>query len=54
MTANTREDGEALLREAAQIPIRPRVRRYPLAAANEALRDVAADRVEGTAVLVAE
>ncbi len=54
VTANTREDGEALLREAAQIPIRPRVTRYPLAAANEALGDVAADRVEGTAVLVAE
>lgn len=52
VTANTREDGEALLREAAAIPIRPRVRRYPLAEANRALQDMAADRVEGTAVLV--
>ena len=54
VTANTREDGEALLREAAQIPIRPHVTRYPLEAANEALRDVASGRVEGTAVLVME
>lgn len=52
VTANTRADGEALLREAAQIPIRPRVQRYPLADANRALQDLAADRVSGTAVLV--
>jgi propanol-preferring alcohol dehydrogenase len=52
VTANTREDGDALLREAAAIPIRPRVRRYPLADANRALQDVAGDRVEGTAVLM--
>jgi len=52
VTANTREDGEALLREAAEIPIRPRIRRYALGDANQALQDLAADRVEGTAVLV--
>jgi propanol-preferring alcohol dehydrogenase len=52
VTANTRQDGEALLREAAQIPIRPRIRRYALADANRALQDLAADRVEGTAVLM--
>jgi propanol-preferring alcohol dehydrogenase len=52
VTANTREDGLALLREAALIPIRPRVRRYALGEANRALQDLAADRVEGTAVLV--
>ncbi|PWU25681.1 MAG: alcohol dehydrogenase, partial [Candidatus Rokuibacteriota bacterium] len=52
VTANTREDGEALLREAAAIPIRPRIRRYALADANRALQDMAADRVEGTAVLM--
>jgi propanol-preferring alcohol dehydrogenase len=51
VTANTRADGEALLREAATIPIRPRVHRYALDDANRALQDVAADRVEGTAVL---
>ncbi|HYB41771.1 MAG TPA: zinc-dependent alcohol dehydrogenase family protein [Candidatus Methylomirabilis sp.] len=54
VTANTRADGEALLREAAAIPIRPRVRRYGLADANRALQDLRADRVEGTAVLVTE
>ncbi len=52
VTASTREDGEALLREAAAIPIRPRVTRYALGEANRALQDLAADRVEGTAVLV--
>ncbi len=52
VTANTREDGEHLLSVAAQIPIRPRVGRYPLADANRALQALAADRVEGTAVLV--
>jgi propanol-preferring alcohol dehydrogenase len=54
VTANTREDGEYLLSEAAQIPIRPRVSRYPLADANRALQALAADRVEGTAVLVVD
>jgi alcohol dehydrogenase, propanol-preferring len=52
VTANTRDDGEALLHEAAEIPIRPRVQRYALADANRALGDVAADRVAGTAVLM--
>jgi alcohol dehydrogenase, propanol-preferring len=52
VTANTRADGEALLAEAAAIPIRPRVQRYVLTDANRALQDLAADRVEGTAVLL--
>ena len=54
VTANTRRDGEALLAEAAVIPIRPRVNRYALADANRALGDVAGDRVDGTAVLMVE
>ena len=54
VTANTRDDGEALLAEAAAVPIRPRVTRYPLADANLALQALAADRVVGTAVLMAE
>ncbi len=54
VTASTREDGLDLLREAAAIPLRPRVTRYPLARANQALQDLAADRVEGTAVLVVD
>jgi propanol-preferring alcohol dehydrogenase len=53
VTANTREDGLALLREAAAIPIRPHVHRYALADANRALADLAGDRVQGTAVLMA-
>ncbi len=54
VTANTRADGEALLAEAAAIPIRPRVTRYPLADANQVLQRLATDRVEGTAVLMVE
>jgi propanol-preferring alcohol dehydrogenase len=54
VTANTRADGEALLAEAAAIPIRPRVERYVLTDANRALQDLAADRIEGTAVLLVD
>ncbi len=50
--ANTRQDGEALLREAAEIPIRPSVTAFPLGAANEALGQLKADRLDGTGVLV--
>jgi propanol-preferring alcohol dehydrogenase len=52
VTANTRNDGQALFAEAAAIPIRPRITRYALADANTVLRALAADRVEGTAVLM--
>jgi propanol-preferring alcohol dehydrogenase len=52
VTANTRHDGEALLAEAAAIPVRPRVTSYALADANRALQALAGDRVEGTAVLM--
>jgi propanol-preferring alcohol dehydrogenase len=51
VTANTREDGRELLRLAAEIPIETRTTVYPLAAANEALADLEADRVRGAAVL---
>ena len=50
--ANTRQDGEALLREAAEIPIRPAVAAYPLEAANDALAALKADRLVGTGVLL--
>jgi propanol-preferring alcohol dehydrogenase len=49
--ANTRRDGEDLLEEAARIPLRPRVVPFPLEAANEALGELQADRLEGTGVL---
>jgi propanol-preferring alcohol dehydrogenase len=50
--ANTRQDGEDLLREAAEIPIRPSVTPFRLEAANQALGQLKADRLEGTGVLV--
>jgi propanol-preferring alcohol dehydrogenase len=50
--ANTRRDGEDLLREAAEIPIRPSTVPFPLEAANEALLALETDGLEGTGVLV--
>jgi alcohol dehydrogenase, propanol-preferring len=52
VTANTRKDGEELLREAAGIPIRPRVTLFPLEEANQALRMLKRDELQGTGVLV--
>lgn len=53
VTANTRADGEEFLRLAAALGVCPRTEPRPLAAADEALRDLAGDRVVGAAVLVA-
>jgi propanol-preferring alcohol dehydrogenase len=50
--ANTRADGEGLLQEAAEIPIRPQVTSFPLADANEALAMLKQDRINGSGVLV--
>jgi propanol-preferring alcohol dehydrogenase len=50
--ANTRADGEALLREAAEIPLRPAVTRFSLDEANEALIALKGDGIDGTGVLV--
>jgi propanol-preferring alcohol dehydrogenase len=52
VTANTRDDGRMLLRIAAQIHIQVSATAYPFAAANDALADLAHDRVTGAAVLV--
>ena len=52
VTANTRKDGLDLLREAAEIPIRPKVTLFPLAEANRALQMLKADEIQGTGVLV--
>lgn len=52
VTANTRLDGEELLAEAAEIPIRPRLTTYPLVEANRALQDLKADRMSGSGVLM--
>ena len=54
VTANTRDDGRELLKEASQIPLRPHVTTYPLADANRALQDLKADRINGTGVLLVE
>ena len=54
VTSNTRDDGRALLAEAAEIPIRPHTTSFPLEAANEVLQRLKADRIDGTGVLVVE
>ncbi len=54
VTANTRQDGVEFLALAAQIPIRPHTVTYPLDHADQALRDLAHDRVNGAAVLTVE
>ncbi len=51
VTANTREDGRAFLAIAADIDIQVTTVAYPLDAADAALRDLAADRITGAAVL---
>jgi len=52
VTANTRADGREFLAAAAHIPIHVETTPYPFAQANQALRDLAHDRVKGAAVLV--
>lgn len=49
--ANTREDGRGLLREAARIPVRPRVTVFPWTEANRVLRRLKEEGFDGTAVL---
>jgi propanol-preferring alcohol dehydrogenase len=51
VTANTRRDGEEFLELAKSIDIRVTTTSYPLGMANEALEDLAHDRVNGAAVL---
>ena len=48
----TRRDGRDFLAEAARAPLRVDTTRYPLAAANEALADLRAGRLQGAAVLL--
>lgn len=52
-TANTRADGRAFLDVAARIGIRVTTTPYPFGRADEALADLAHDRVQGAAVLLA-
>ncbi|HSN03218.1 MAG TPA: zinc-dependent alcohol dehydrogenase family protein [Acidimicrobiales bacterium] len=52
VTANTRSDGEEFLELASRIGLETTVVPYPFSRADEALRDLAHDRVTGAAVLV--
>jgi alcohol dehydrogenase, propanol-preferring len=52
VTSNTRADGEEFLRLADRLGIEVTVTPYPLDQADRALADLAADRVNGAAVLV--
>ncbi|MER8185242.1 zinc-dependent alcohol dehydrogenase family protein [Kitasatospora sp. NPDC094015] len=54
VTANTRADGRAYLAEAAVHRPVVRVQRYTMDRADQALADLAADRVTGVAVLVSD
>jgi alcohol dehydrogenase, propanol-preferring len=47
----TRQDGEELLRVAAEIPVRTTVQAFPLEAANDALKLLKAGKINGAAVL---
>jgi propanol-preferring alcohol dehydrogenase len=52
VTANTRQDGEELLKLAAEIPLRPRTTTFPLANANLALQRLKNDGIDGSGVLL--
>jgi propanol-preferring alcohol dehydrogenase len=52
VTANTRADAEALLAEAARIPVRPSVTRFALEDANQALAALRRGALAGSGVLV--
>jgi propanol-preferring alcohol dehydrogenase len=52
VTSNTRQDGRDFLAHAAQHRLQVSVVRYPMSAADQALADLAADRVNGAAVLL--
>jgi propanol-preferring alcohol dehydrogenase len=51
VTANTKQDGLDLLREAAEIPIRPHTQRFTLEEANAALQALKAGTIQGAGVL---
>ncbi|MGC9541495.1 zinc-binding alcohol dehydrogenase family protein [Streptomyces sp. UG1] len=52
VTSNTREDGREFLALAAEHSVHATTHAYPLSRADEALRDLAAGRFDGAAVLV--
>jgi len=52
VTANTRQDGNELLKLAMEVPLRPRTTPVALKDANRALQKVKHDSIQGTGVLV--
>jgi alcohol dehydrogenase, propanol-preferring len=54
VTANTRRDGTEFLELAAKIGLKVTTSAYPFTGANDALRDLVHDRVNGAAVLVSD
>jgi propanol-preferring alcohol dehydrogenase len=54
VTANTREDGVNLMREAVSAQVRPEVTTYRLEELNQALLDLKQGRIDGTGVVVME
>lgn len=52
VTANTRQDGEELLRIAAEVPLRPHTTPFQLRDANRALQQLKHDAIQGAGVLV--
>ncbi|MBX3301101.1 MAG: hypothetical protein KF693_02680 [Nitrospira sp.] len=54
VTANTRQDGIDLLREAAAIPIKPHTVRFPLEEANRVRQELKAGSFQGAAVLAVQ
>ncbi len=51
VTANTRADGEALLKLAAEVPLKPKTTRFALADANLGLQSLKHDGISGSGVL---
>ena len=51
VTANTKQDGVDLFREAAEIPIRTHTQVFPLSEANQALQQLKSGQIVGAAVL---
>lgn len=52
VTANTRKDGEELLKLAVEVPLKPHTTSFPLAEANRALLMLKQDQIQGSGVLV--
>jgi propanol-preferring alcohol dehydrogenase len=52
VTANTRKDGEDLLKLASEIPLKPQITTFPLSEANRALQLLKHDGIQGSGVLL--